>query len=350
MQTSAISFSPLGIQDLIDQALRNAGIDPDGNSVCIDYKGYFGGPSGSAPPIAPPKSEVSTAVAMIVLQILMNKAADGQLRTLTTQVEALNGASRVMLEEHLKKFNEMLERQAAERASKSRGGILGWIQKVAAVVVSVFVVAAITVGTGGVGVAGGVALAFTLLAAAGAIVDLGFDLAGESLANEIGEVGAAAVTLSLGELAALGARELDLPVECQMAAAILVAVVTAAVMARLSSATGTLKELAKVLSRSMDTPMRLNMMLDGVTTLGQGFESMDQAKILKALSVIRSAMLDTKAQITSSDEQSKHVLEFIASINEFLMKVLDEVGRAVSAEFAGLSSLAGNKAGQPAMA
>ncbi len=350
MQTRGVDHSCSGFQELIDWAIRKAAEGSDGDSAGIDYKLYFENSGGKAPPITPANTEVSTALVMIVLQTLMSQAAEGQLKALSSQVEAINSSSRAMLEEKLKKFTEMQEKQKAEQASKSRGGILGWIQKVAAVVLCVFVVAAVAVSTGGLGVAGGVALAFTILAACGALVDLGYDLAGESLAKDLGDFGAAAVTLSVGELAALSVRELGLPAEYQMAAAILATVITAVVMARLTSATGTLKELAKVMARSMDTPMRLNMMIDAVTTLGQGFETMDQAKIQRGISLIRAAMLETTTQITACDEQSKKVLDFLTRINELVTKFLEDVSRTVSSEFGGLTTLAEGRKAQPTMA
>lgn len=261
-------------QTLIDDGLTQAGVSPTARTVTADTVLYLSSGGNQAPEIAPPRGQLSAAQMMILLEKLMGVSGEALLATMRTQVDALERATRSQLHERLKKFDEMLAQQAKERASRSRGGVLGWIQKVATAIVSVAALAAIGFGTGGVGVVPVVMALMAMGTAAGALADMGLSLADrKSLGEEMGaDWGAALLTCNLGELLAIGARESGLSQGWQIAAAVLGTIVMVLAMGKFGSTAQTQARMGKILARTTDLTMRVNLFISGVTGLGGGAE------------------------------------------------------------------------------
>jgi hypothetical protein len=278
---------------------------------------------------------------MILLQKLMGVSGDALLATMKTQVDTLEHATRSQLQEHLKKFDEMLAQQAKERASRSRGGVLGWIQRVATAIVSVVVLAAIGFGTGGVGVVPVVMALMAMGAAAGALADMGLSLAGrKSLGEEMGaDWGAALLTCNLGELLAIGAREAGLNQDWQIAAAVIGTFVMVVAMGKFGSTAQTQARVGKILARTTDLTMRFNLVTGGVTNLGGGFEGLTQARIHKWISELRADLLNDQTEVTLNQEMTEKTLEVVRAVQEGLTKFFEDAAESVSQEFQGLGAL-----------
>ncbi len=328
-------------QDLIDDKLKEAGLSPTARTVTSDTVFYLSSSDNQAPKIAPPMGQLSAAQMMLLLEKLMGISGDALLETMRTQVDVLEHATRSQLQEHLKKFNEMVAQQAKERASRSRGGVLGWIQKVATVVVTVVVLAAIGFGTGGVGVVPVVMALMAMGAAAGALADMGLSLAGrKSLGEEMGaDWGAALLTCNLGELLAIGAREAGLSQDWQIAAAVLGTILMVAVMGKFGSTAQTQARMVKILARTTDLTMRFNLVTSGVTSLGEGFEGLTQARINQWISELRADLLNDQTEVTANQELTDKTLEVVRAVQESRTKFFEDAAESVSREFEGLSVL-----------
>ena len=329
------------IQAVINDALVQAGVSPTARTVSAETLAFLYAKGDQAPPIPPPRGQLSAAQMMILLQKLMGVSGDALLATMKTQVDMLEQATRSQLHERLKKFDEMLAQQAKERASRSRGGVLGWIQRVATAIVSVVVLAAIGFGTGGVGVVPVVMALMAMGAAAGALADMGLSLAGrKSLGEEMGaDWGAALLTCNLGELLAIGAREAGLNQDWQIAAAVIGTFVMVVAMGKFGSTAQTQARVGKILARTTDLTMRFNLVTGGVTNLGGGFEGLTQARIHKWISELRADLLNDQTEVTLNQEMTEKTLEVVRAVQEGLTKFFEDAAESVSREFQGLGAL-----------
>jgi hypothetical protein len=340
--TQLVTSSPgISFPTLVDDALTQAGVSPTVRTVTADMVSYISSDGKQAPQIALPRAQLSAAQLMILLQKLMGVSGDALLATMKTQVDTLEHATRSQLQEHLKKFDEMLAQQAKERASRSRGGVLGWIQRVATAIVSVVVLAAIGFGTGGVGVVPVVMALMAMGAAAGALADMGLSLAGrKSLGEEMGaDWGAALLTCNLGELLAIGAREAGLNQDWQIAAAVIGTFVMVVAMGKFGSTAQTQARVGKILARTTDLTMRFNLVTGGVTNLGGGFEGLTQARIHKWISELRADLLNDQTEVTLNQEMTEKTLEVVRAVQEGLTKFFEDAAESVSQEFQGLGAL-----------
>ena len=340
--TQLVTSSPgISFPTLVDDALTQAGVSPTVRTVTADMVSYISSDGKQAPQIALPRAQLSAAQLMILLQKLMGVSGDALLATMKTQVDTLEHATRSQLQEHLKKFDEMLAQQAKERASRSRGGVLGWIQRVATAIVSVVVLAAIGFGTGGVGVVPVVMALMAMGAAAGALADMGLSLAGrKSLGEEMGaDWGAALLTCNLGELLAIGAREAGLNQDWQIAAAVIGTFVMVVAMGKFGSTAQTQARVGKILARTTDLTMRFNLVTGGVTNLGGGFEGLTQARINKWISELRADLLNDQTEVTLNQEMTEKTLEVVRAVQEGLTKFFEDAAESVSREFQGLGAL-----------
>ena len=335
--TQLVTSSPgISFPTLVDDALTQAGVSPTVRTVTADMVSYISSDGKQAPQIALPRAQL-----MILLQKLMGVSGDALLATMKTQVDMLEQATRSQLHERLKKFDEMLAQQAKERASRSRGGVLGWIQRVATAIVSVVVLAAIGFGTGGVGVVPVVMALMAMGAAAGALADMGLSLAGrKSLGEEMGaDWGAALLTCNLGELLAIGAREAGLNQDWQIAAAVIGTFVMVVAMGKFGSTAQTQARVGKILARTTDLTMRFNLVTGGVTNLGGGFEGLTQARIHKWISELRADLLNDQTEVTLNQEMTEKTLEVVRAVQEGLTKFFEDAAESVSREFQGLGAL-----------
>jgi len=328
-------------QTLIDDGLTQAGVSPTARTVTADTVLYLSSGGNQAPAIAPPRGQLSAAQMMILLEKLMAVSGEALLATMRTQVDALERATRSQLHERLKKFDEMLAQQAKERASRSRGGVLGWIQKVATAVVSVVVLAAIGFGTGGVGVVPVVMALMAMGTAAGALADMSLSLAGrKSLGEEMGaDWGAALLTCNLGELLAIGAREAGLSQDWQIAAAVLGTIVMVAAMGKFGSTAQTQARMGKILAGTTDLTMRFNLVTSGVTNLGGGAEGLTQARINQWISALRADLLNDQTEVTANQALTDKTLEVVRAVQESRTRLFEDAAESVSREFEGLSVL-----------
>ena len=340
--TQLVTSSPgISFPTLVDDALTQAGVSPTVRTVTADMVSYISSDGKQAPQIALPRAQLSAAQLMILLQKLMGVSGDALLATMKTQVDTLEQATRSQLHERLKKFDEMLAQQAKERASRSRGGVLGWIQRVATAIVSVVVLAAIGFGTGGVGVVPVVMALMAMGAAAGALADMGLSLAGrKSLGEEMGaDWGAALLTCNLGELLAIGAREAGLNQDWQIAAAVIGTFVMVVAMGKFGSTAQTQARVGKILARTTDLTMRFNLVTGGVTNLGGGFEGLTQARIHKWINELRADLLNDQTEVTLNQEMTEKTLEVVRAVQEGLTKFFEDAAESVSREFQGLGAL-----------
>ena len=90
-------------QNLIDDALTQAGVSPTARTVTSDAVLYLSSGGNQAPQLALPRAQLSAAQMMILLEKLMGVSGDALLETMRTQVDTLEDATRSQLQEHLKK-------------------------------------------------------------------------------------------------------------------------------------------------------------------------------------------------------------------------------------------------------
>ena len=342
--TQLVTSSPgISFPTLVDDALTQAGVSPTVRTVTADMVSYISSDGKQAPQIALPRAQLSAAQLMILLQKLMGVSGDALLATMKTQVDTLEHATRSQLQEHLKKFDEMLAQQAKERASRSRGGVLGWIQKVTTLIVSVVVVAAIVApiiaGTGGLGAVPVIMALMAMWSAGGALTDIAMTAkSGKSLGEAMGsDWGAALVTANFGELSAIGVREAGGSLGGQIAVAVIVTFLVGIMQYKLGTAAqaGTMK----ILARMKDTSTRVDLVASGVTNVGGGFEGLTQARIHKWISELRADLLTDQTEVTLNQEMTEKTLEVVRAVQEGLTKFFEDAAESVSREFQGLGAL-----------
>ena len=307
----------------------------------VDITAYLASGQGQAPLLARPRGQLTPAQMMLVMQKLMGLTTEAMLDAMKQQVDDLKDAARIQLQEHLKKFNEMLENQAKERASRSRGGILGWIQKVATAVICVVVLVAAGAATGGGAVAPCIMALVAMGATVGALADLGLSIAGrKSLGEEMGsDWGAALLTCNLGALLAIGAGELGLSEDWQIAAAVLGTVIMAAAMAKFGSTAQTQAHVMKLLGRTTDFTMRFSMVANGVTDLGQGFEAQTQARLQKGISDLQAGIVSDQSEVTANQEKTEKAIDIVRTTHEWMSRFFQDAVAVLSQEFRGLRVL-----------
>ncbi len=331
------------IQALINDALVQAGVSPTARTVSAETLAFLYAKGDQAPPIPPSRGQLSASQMMILLEKLLGISGDHLMETMRNQVDSLEQASRSQLQEHLKKFNEMVAQQAKERASRSRSGVLGWIQKVATLVVSVVVLAAIVTpiiaGTAGVGAVPVIMALMALWSAGGALTDIAMTAtSGKSLGEEMGsDWGAALTTCSLGELSAIGLKEAGANLGWQIAVALLVTVAVGVLTYKLGTASST--PMMKVLARTTDLTLRTNMASESVTNIGQGVESLTQADIHKWISELKASLVGDQTKVTANQEMTDKLLEVVRAVQETLTKMFGDAAESVSREFQGLRVL-----------
>ena len=342
--TQLVTSSPgISFPTLVDDALTQAGVSPTVRTVTADMVSYISSGGKQAPQIALPRGQLSAAQLMILLEKLMGVSGDALLATMKTQVDTLEHATRSQLQEHLKKFNEMLAQQAKERASRSRGGVLGWIQKVTTLIVSVVVVAAIVApiiaGTGGVGAVPVIMALMAMWSAGGALADIAMTAkSGKSLGEAMGsDWGAALATGDFGALSAIAVREMGGGLEGQIPVAIFVTLAMGFMQCKLGAAAqaGTMK----ILARMADTSRRVDTVTSGVTSVGQGGETVTQAHINKWISELQADLLNDQAEATVNQEMTEKTLEVVRAVQEGLTKFFEDAAESVSREFQGLGAL-----------
>ena len=342
--TQIVTSSPTSsIQTIVSDALVQAGVSPTARTVSAETLAFLYAKGDQTPPIPPPRGQLSAAQMMILLEKLLGVSGDHLMETMRNQVESLEQATRSQLQEHLKKFNDMVAQQAKERASRSRSGVLGWIQKVATLIVSVVVVAAIAApiiaGTAGVGAVPVIMALMAMWSAGGALTDIVMTAeSGKSLGEAMGsDWGAALATGSLGELSAIGLKEAGANQGWQIAAALLVTVVIGILTYKLGTTAPA--SMMKTLARTTDLTLRANMVTSSVTNVGQGIESLTQADIHKLISELRARLANDQTEVTVNQELTDRLLEVVRAVQESLTKIFGDAAESVSREFQGLRAL-----------